>query len=315
MVELEVRIMKYEMPKLVAEIGCNHKGDFELAKKMLKILADNGIKYAKFQKRNPKEVLTPEEYAAPHPNPANSYGRTYGEHREFLEFTLEQHMELKKYAEKLGIIYSTSVWDLTSAREIVSINPEFIKVPSACSTYWELHKVLIDNFDGMIHVSTGMTTKSEIDNIVKFYEKEGREKDLVLYHCTSGYPISYEDATLLEIARLKEKYSHIIGGVGYSGHHLGIGIDIAAYVLGAEWIERHFTLNKNWKGTDHKASLIPEEIAELNKNLHHTYRALRYKEMDFLEIEIPQALKLRWDRHQGRLREVLRKYTRGVDDV
>ena len=125
--------MSYSRPFLIAEVGCNHKGDMEIAREMIKMAAIFCKADAiKFQKRNNRELLTEEQYNAPHPNPANSYGDTYGEHREFLEFTVEQHSELKNYCEKMGITYSTSVWDLSSAREIASLNPEMIKIPSAC---------------------------------------------------------------------------------------------------------------------------------------------------------------------------------------
>src|SRR3954470_6474664 len=101
---------QYKTPKVVSEIGCNHRGNFETAKELIKLSKDAGAYAAKFQKRHNKELLTAEQYNAPHPNPYNSYGSTYGEHREFLEFNLDQHSELKKYAESIGIIYSTSVW-------------------------------------------------------------------------------------------------------------------------------------------------------------------------------------------------------------
>ena len=126
-------INEYLTPKVIAEIGCNHKGEMEIAKELLKVAAYSQVHVAKFQKRNNKELLTQEQYNTPHPNPINSYGNTYGEHRDFLEFSLNQHKELKEYAESLGLIYSTSVWDITSAKEIVSIYPDLIKIPSACN--------------------------------------------------------------------------------------------------------------------------------------------------------------------------------------
>src|ERR1700756_5757569 len=126
-------------PKVIAEIGCNHKGEMEIAKelvKVAKIFCNADV--VKFQKRNNRELLTEEQYNAPHPNPANSYGKTYGEHREYLEFTAAQHAELKKFCDELGIVYSTSVWDLTSAKEIAVLNPQLIKIPSACNNNFEM---------------------------------------------------------------------------------------------------------------------------------------------------------------------------------
>lgn len=280
--------------KVIAEIGCNHKGDIEIAKELIKVAkifcnAD----VVKFQKRNNKELLTEEQYNAPHPNPANSYGDTYGAHREFLEFDLEQNRELKEYCEELGITYSTSTWDLTSAKEIASLEPELIKIPSACNNNYEMLGWLCDNYKGEIHASTGMTTKDEIEDLVSFFESKGRNKDLVLYNCTSGYPVPFEDVCLLEITRLKEKYGHRVKEIGFSGHHLGIAIDIAAYTLGATWIERHYTLDRTWKGTDHAASLEPEGVRRLVRNLKATHKALNYKNVDILDIEMVQRKKLK----------------------
>jgi N-acetylneuraminate synthase len=281
--------------KVIAEIGCNHKGNMEIAKELIKVAkifcnAD----VVKFQKRNNKELLTEEQYNAPHPNPANSYGDTYGEHREFLEFDLEQNRELKAYCEELGITYSTSTWDLTSAKEIASLEPELIKIPSACNNNYEMLGWLCDNYKGEIHASTGMTTKDEIEDLVTFFESKGRNKDLVLYNCTSGYPVPFEDVCLLEITRLKENYAHRVKEIGFSGHHLGIAIDVAAYTLGATWIERHYTLDRTWKGTDHAASLEPEGVRRLVRNLKATQKALTYKQSDILDIEDVQRKKLKY---------------------
>jgi len=119
---------KYEKCKIVAEIGCNHMGQMDIAKELMKLAKDCGATYAKFQKRCNKELLTEEQYNKPHPNPANSYGDTYGAHREFLEFSKEQHMELHKYGKEIGIEWATSVWDVTSAREMIEIPCDFLKV-------------------------------------------------------------------------------------------------------------------------------------------------------------------------------------------
>ena len=126
-------------PKIVAEIGCNHKGDMAIAKEMIMTAATYcKADVVKFQKRCNTELLTSEEYNAPHPHPENSYGKTYGEHREFLEFTLDQHHQLQEWCCEFGITYSTSVWDVTSAKEICTLHPKLIKVPSACNLNKEL---------------------------------------------------------------------------------------------------------------------------------------------------------------------------------
>jgi len=284
-------------PIVIAEIGCNHKGDVEIAKEMIMIAALYcKVDAVKFQKRNNRELLTEEEYNTPHPNPINSYGKTYGEHRDFLEFTAEEHKELKKYCEDFGIVYSTSVWDMTSAKEIASLEPDFIKIPSAMNTHYEMLNWLYENYKGEIHISTGMSTEEEIDKIVDLAIEKKRNKDLVLYNCTSGYPVPFGDVCLLEINKLKDRYEEKIKAVGFSGHHFGTAVDIAAYTLGANYIERHYTLDRTWKGTDHSASLEPEGMRRLVKDLKDVQMALTYKKEEVLDIEKVQRKKLKFKR-------------------
>jgi len=213
----------YKKSVVIAEIGCNHMGDINIAKQMIEIASNFcNADIIKFQKRTPSEILTKEEYNAPHPVPTNSFGETYGQHREFLEFNVEQHKELMDECKKYGKVYSCSVWDLTSAKEICSISPKVIKIPSACSNYFKLLDYIFNNFNGEIHLSLGMTTTKEREEIVNYFQKKGRNKDLVLYHCISGYPISFEDICLLEIKKLNKEYKNIVKDIGFSGHHLGI---------------------------------------------------------------------------------------------
>lgn len=281
-------------PKIIAEIGCNHKGDMAIAKEMIMTAATYcKVDVVKFQKRCNKELLSEEEYNAPHPNPANSYGATYGEHREFLEFTLEQHRQLQDWCKEYGVEYSTSVWDVTSAKEITSLQPKLIKIPSACNLNKPMLQYLCDNFGGEIHVSFGMTTKKEEEEIVTFFEKNGRAKDVVLYNCTSGYPVPFEDICLLELTRMRESYGNRVKAIGFSGHHLGIAVDSAAVALGAEWIERHYTLDRTWKGTDHAASLEPDGVRKLARDCRAVAKALTYKKEDVLDIEMVQRNKLK----------------------
>ncbi|WP_349360295.1 N-acetylneuraminate synthase family protein [Stappia sp.] len=304
--------------KVIAEIGCNHKGDMDIAKKLIQVASNIcGAHVAKFQKRHNRELLTPAEYDAPHPTPANSYGATYGEHREFLEFSVGQHRELQEECRLAGIDYSTSVWDLTSAQEIAALKPNMIKLPSATNQHFAVHEYLCKNFDGEIHVSTGMTTREETERCVSFFEKHGRAKDLVLYACTSGYPVAFQDICLLEINRLQERYGDRVKSIGFSGHHLGIAADIAALAVGATgyhqygrgefgWIERHFTLDRTWKGTDHAASLEPDGLRRLCRDVRHVSQALTYKPSELLDVELAQRDKLKWreDKHGANIRSI-----------
>jgi len=281
-------------PYIIAEIGCNHKGKMKIAHEMIKTAAEFcDVDAVKFQKRNPKELLTVEEYKNPHPNPINAYGETYGEHRECLEFSKEQHKQLQKWCKKYGVEYSTSVWDKTSAWEIIELNPKMIKVPSACNLNFGVLKLLCKEFEGEIHVSLGMTTRKEEEKIISFFEKNKRNQDLVIYSCTSGYPVQFEDICLYEIDRLHEEFEDRVKRIGFSGHHLGIAADIVALTLRASIIERHFTLDRTWKGTDHSASLEPDGMRKLARDLRNAFKTLSYKKSEILDVELIQREKLK----------------------
>ena len=288
-------MIKYSKPNVIAEIGCNHKGDLDIAKELILLAKTSGSDVAKFQKRNSKELLPEKQYNSPHPNPINSYGKTYGEHREFLEFSKDEHKALMDYCNSIDILYSTSVWDVTSAQEITDLSPQLIKVPSASNTHYDMLEVLRDEYKGDVHVSFGMTTEKEQEKLVNFFEEKKQAKNrLIVYSCTSGYPVPFKDVCLLEILKIKEKFDNRVKDIGFSGHHLGIAVDIAAYTLGAKWIERHFTKDRTWKGTDHAASLEPAGLSKLTRDLKATYESFNYKGQEVLEIEKPQREKLKF---------------------
>jgi len=291
--------------QVIAEIGCNHKGDMEIAKELIRVAAQVcNADIAKFQKRHNRELLSAAQYDTPHPVPGNAYGETYGAHREYLEFDTGQHKELIAECAAHGIKYSTSVWDLTSAKEMAPLDPPLLKIPSATNLHFEMQGYLCEHFGGEIHVSTGMSTGAEIAALVDFYEARGRAKDLVIYSCTSGYPVAFEDICLFEIKSLMEKFGERVGGIGFSGHHLGIAADVAALALGRSLeaegkgrfshVERHFTLDRTWKGTDHAASLEPDGLRRLCRDLAHVDQALTYKSQEILPVEQVQRDKLKW---------------------
>ncbi len=282
------------LPRVIAEIGCNHKGDMGIARDLIESAARFAkADFVKFQKRCNRELLTPEEYSAPHPNPVHSYGDTYGAHREFLEFDVDQHRRIQRWCEEFGIGYSTSVWDMTSAQEMISLNPPMLKVPSACNLHFEMLDLMAREYEGEIHLSLGMTTRDEQESIVSLFERLGVQNRVVLYACTSGYPVPFDQVCLLEVARLRDLYAHRVQDIGFSGHHLGIAVDIAALTLGANWVERHFTLDRTWKGTDHSASLEPDGLRKLVRDLRAVASALTDKPSDILDIEAPQRAKLK----------------------
>jgi sialic acid synthase len=284
----------YKPPNIVAEIGCNHMGQINIAKELIDLAKESGAGCVKFQKRNNKELLTKEQYNTAHPVMSNSYGKTYGEHREFLEFDVAQNKELKVYCDSIGIIYSTSVWDVTSAKEMITLETEFLKVPSACNNNYEMLKVLRDKFKGQVQLSIGMTSRKEVEEIISFFEETNQAKSrLLIYACTSGYPVPAKDVALLEINWLYHNYEERVNKIGFSGHHLGVALDVAAYTLGARWIERHFTKDRTWKGTDHAASLEPQGLQKLVRDLNASYKALNFKDSEILPIEQEQRYKLK----------------------
>ena len=283
-------------PIIIAEACCNHKGDINIAKEMIIQAKNSGADYIKFQKRDIDSWVKrrPDIYKKPHPDKKNAFGDSYENHRRYLEFDIDTHRQLKKYCDAIGINYACSVFDIESAKQIISLNPKIIKIASACNMNFELLQYICDNFNGEIHLSVGMTYKKDIEKIVQFFIKNKRNSDLVVYACTSSYPLKPQDVCLLEINYLIEKYSKIIKSIGYSGHHQGIIIDVAAFTLGAEYIERHFTLNKQYKGTDQSASIEPTELAKLKSNLEDISFALKNKDKEILDVELSNKEKLKW---------------------
>ena len=156
-----------------------------------------------------------------------------------------------------------------------------------------LLEILCKEYHGQIHLSLGMTTHVEEKKIINFFEKHNRNEDLIIYSCTSGYPVPFKDICIKEISRLKKLYEERVNSIGFSGHHLGIAIDLGAFMLGAKWIERHFTLDRTWKGTDHAAALEPGGMRKLVRDLDSLNESLSEKNNEILEIELSQRKKLK----------------------
>ena len=289
-----MKSIKYFKPIVIAEIGCNHQGNLKKAKTLIEAAAQSGASYAKFQKRNNKFLLK-EGYNEPHPNPDNSFGKTYGLHRDYLELSINDHIYLSKNKKKNNIKYATSVWEVESAKEIIKskIKMDFIKIPSACNLDYDLIYYLIKNFKKKIHLSTGMTSEYEIKKVIKLFKKYNRNKDLVLYVCTSSYPCDFKDLNLIDISNFKRKFGKQVSEIAFSGHHLGISSDISAYTLGARYIERHFTIDRTWKGTDQPASLEPGGLTKLVRDLKSVYLSLNSKMGKILKSELEQRKKLK----------------------
>ncbi len=283
-----------DKPVVICEIGANHKGSFDIASKMIEIASTQcDVDVIKFQKRDLEEVFSKPANSLPHPNPINAYGETYAKHREALEFSIDEHRELKKICEKYNKIYSSSVWDIKSAKEIISLDPSLIKIPSAMNLNFPLLEYVCKHFNGEIHVSLGMTLENEIDEIYKFFEIKNKLQNLVLYYCKSTYPTQETDLNLYQIKKLIDLYGKKINCIGFSGHHVGISVDVAALTLGAKYFERHFTLDRTWKGTDHSASLEPDGLRRVVRNLREANLALSFWDGKLDEEEMEQRNKLK----------------------
>lgn len=281
---------------VIAELCCNHNGSVELCKQMIKEAKEAGAYAVKLQKRDNDlwREKKPHIFNNPHPNPKNSYGETYYDHRKFLEFDAETHKMLAKYSREIGIGYGCSVWDIKSAQEIIALNPDFIKIASTCNNNYELLEFVCKSFDGEIHISLGMTTRAEFDKMINILEKEGALSRVVLYICTSGYPVEPKDINLLDIAKLKADYGKKCKMIGFSTHQTDLYVDIAAYSLGAGVIEHHFTLDKTMKGTDHQLSVTPDELRTLTAELEVVRQAMGERQKAILDVEISNKEKLKW---------------------
>jgi len=274
---------------VIAEIGGTHIGSLERAKKLALLAKLAGADVLKTQKRNPKESVKKEYWYKPHPNQLFSYGDTYLEHRINLELSIDKHKELKKYCESIDIDYSTSVWDITSAKEVISLNPKMIKIPSACNNNFDLLQLLYDEYEGEIHIPLGMTSRKE--RVRLYFQLQHFKNRIVVYHCVSGYPVPFEQLHLLEIIELTKMFDK----VGYSNHSAGIATEPVAYSLGARWFERHVIDDRMFHHTDAAASLEAQGLSKMIRDIKAVSNALTFKPEEIEEIEQEQRDKLRSD--------------------
>ena len=279
--------MEYKPCNLVVEGCCNHGGSLETAKEMTLAAHTVGAGYIKWQKRNPKESVPKDWHDRPHPNSQHAFGDTYLKHREALEFSVDQHEYLMGFAQGLGMAAGVSVWDLTSAKEMIDIGYDFIKIPSAANLNFGLIDYVARNHSGLIHISLGMTTNTQRQEIMDYIAD--RKDKFIVYHTTTEYPCPFERLYLLEILNiLKQGFI-----AGFSGHNYGISVDVSAFSLGAIWIERHFSLDRTAKGTDQAASLESTGMQKLIRDLKATYLALQNKPDDMTDMEKEASGKLR----------------------
>ena len=246
---------------VIAEIGHNHQGKLETALKMIQVAAACGVQAVKFQKRDNKTLYTKAFYNKPYDN-ENSYGETYGEHREYLEFGKDEYVQLRKCAEENGVEFMATAFDFKSVDFLEDLGITSYKIASADVTNTPLLEY-IARLGKPMFVSTGATNLDEIkiayETILKYNNR------ICLLHCIAGYPTEYHDLNLKVIETLKREFPEAI--IGYSGHDNGIVAPLIAYMLGATVVEKHFTLNHAWKGTDHKFSLEPEGMRKMVRHL------------------------------------------------
>lgn len=271
---------------IVAEIGLNHNGELEIAKKLIEEAVKAGADAVKFQKRNIDKLLTKEQINRPYSGP-NSFGNTYGEHRRNLELSDDDWYKLADYSEKQELDFLASAWDIDSADFLEKLDVSAYKIASADVTNLPLLEHIAKKKKPVI-LSTGMSTIDEIDEAVETIEKY--TNGLIILHCISAYPFDDQYANLNVIKTLKERYRYPIG---YSGHEKsGHVITLGAVALGACLVERHFTLDHTMRGPDHAASLEPHGLANLVESIRKQEKAFGSPKKAILDIELPVREKL-----------------------
>ncbi len=256
-------------PFIIAEIGINHQGSIEIAKRLIDSAVETGVDCVKFQKRTINKILTRKALDREYNNP-NSFGATYGEHKEHLEFNVDQYRELKGYADAKGVTFSASGWDEESIDLLDEIGMPFFKIASADLTNFPLLEHTARKGKHMI-ISTGMNNFETVNSAVALIL--GINSNLVIMQCTSSYPTPIDEINLNVI----KTYRAVFGRdavIGYSGHENGIAVSLVASILGASVIERHFTLDRTMKGGDHSASLEPTGMKKLVRNIANCQRTL-----------------------------------------
>jgi sialic acid synthase len=253
---------------VIAEIGHNHQGSLKTAKELFKAAAECGVDAGKLQKRDNRSLYTREMYDKPYDN-ENSFGATYGEHREALEFGKLEYEELQTEAGRLGLAFFSTAFDIRSADFLAELNTPAYKIASGDLKNIPLLRHVARIGKPMI-VSTGGGT---MDDVQRAYDViMPINPRLCLLQCTCGYPAEFAELDLRVITTYREKFPEIV--IGYSGHDNGIAMPVAAYMLGARIIEKHFTLNRAMKGTDHRFSLEPVGMKKMIRDLQRVRMAL-----------------------------------------
>jgi sialic acid synthase len=271
---------------VIAEIGHNHQGSIDTCKELFDEAKACGADAVKLQKRDNRQLYTREFFEKPYEN-ENSYGLTYGEHREALEFGKAEYKELQDYADEIGISFFATAFDHPSIDLLASLNMPAYKVASADLTNLPLLRHIAEVGKPMI-LSTGAAT---LEDVERAYEAVTDVNDRVaLLQCTAGYPAAWDELDLRVIETYRERFPSAV--VGLSGHDNGISMPVVAYVLGARIVEKHFTLNRAMKGTDHRFSLEPQGLRKMVRDLRRTRRGLGSAEKRMFPSEAEPAIKM-----------------------
>ena len=290
---------------IIAEIGINHNGDLDIAKKLIDVASLSGCDAVKFQKRNPDVCVPEHQKSVIRDTP---WGKmTYLDYKKRVEFEKPEYDEIDRYCKERGIAWSASPWDLDSLEFLMQYDIPFIKIPSAMITNEEL-MFAAKRTGKKVIISTGMSTFEEIERSITILKlpgdtadtlrpwnfdevKEGKTAcDFAVLHCNSTYPAPLNELNLSAIKTLKDRFKC---EVGYSGHEFRLGTSVAAVYLGATIIERHITLDRTMWGTDQLSSVEPQGLIKLVKGVRELEEAYGDGELIVTESEIPVRKKLR----------------------
>ena len=290
-----------EQTYIIAEIGINHQGDINIAKRLIDIAAAAGCNAVKFQKRNP-DICVPEEQKSK-PRSWQGEDMTYLEYKYKIEFGKKEYDEIDRYCKQQNIAWSASPWDLDSLDFLTQYNLPFIKIPSAMITNEDL-MFAAKRTGKKVIISTGMSTFSEIERAISvlklpgdtaktlrpFHLNEKADNNFAVLHCNSTYPAPLNELNLSAIKTLKDRFKC---EVGYSGHEMTLGTTVSSVLLGATILERHITLDRNMEGSDHSGSVTPHGLFKLVSGIRELEQAYGDGEIKVTESEIPVRKKLR----------------------
>jgi len=270
------------MTYIIGEIGLNHNGEIDIALDLIDAAKEAGCDAVKFQKREPRVCTPRSEWDKVRETPWGTM--SYIEYRENIEFGRDEYDEIDNYCTDINIDWFASAWDVESLDFLSEYGLHYIKIPSAKITDYELLREARFLFDNVI-ISTGMSTLEEISTA------KGLLRDAIIMHCTSTYPCPLDELNLEMISTLRRLFPHNV--IGYSGHEVGLSTTVAAVALGAEYVERHITLDRTMWGTDQAASVEPQGLRKLVKDIRAVEKAMGDGVKKVYDSELPSRTKLR----------------------